>query len=69
MANTDRLYNSFNKVVESVNQLNKEVNAELDHGVGFDTKENRDEFIKYFDEKFTDAVTKYSALKALLQHS
>lgn len=66
--NEDRLYNSFDKVVESVNNLSNEVNAELNHGVGFETKENRDEFIKYFDEKFNDAVQKYAALKVLLQH-
>jgi len=69
MENIDKLYNSFNKVVESVNQLNKEVNAELNHGVGFETKENREDFIKYFDDKFTDIVTKYSALKVMLQNS
>jgi hypothetical protein len=68
MENRDKIENTFEKIVKAVNHLNKEVNAEMNRGVGFETKENREDFIKYFDAKFNEVSKLYSNLKVLLEN-
>jgi hypothetical protein len=68
MENRDKIENTFEKIVKAVNDLNEEVNAEMNHGVGFETKENREDFIKYFDAKFNEVSKQYFYLKVLLEN-
>ena len=55
------------KFVEAVNELNRQSNAELNHGPGFDTPEKRREFQEFFDKKVEAVNAAYSQLKEKLK--
>ena len=51
---------------DAVEELAVEVDVEFSHGAGFGTKQDRKEFIEYFDKKFKNVNKKYEALKVAL---
>lgn len=63
MDKIEKLYEDFGKIVDHGKDLGDELEAENDHGVGFETKENRDDFIEYFDKKVTKLMNGYMNFK------
>jgi len=61
------LINKLFDLQESINELNQQINAELNHGQEI-TAQNKQEFIDFFDPKITAVTTRYQKLKAELQH-
>lgn len=59
----EQIYSMSDELVDAVNDLNDEIDADFNHGAGFGTKKDRDEFIEYFDEKFKNVADKYEGLK------
>jgi len=58
--------NQLFELQKSVNELNVEINAEINHGVGFDGKEKDKEFIEYFDTFFNKVNEEYNKMKSML---
>ena len=61
--NQEQLFDMYCDMVDSVNELNKEVQADFNHGSGFENRQNREDFVKHFNLKFKDVDDKYEALK------
>lgn len=59
--------NLFSKTVKEVNELNKQINAEYNHGSGFGTKALQKDFVEYFDTFFKKANEAYEQLKNIIQ--
>jgi len=64
--NGEQLFDMYSDMVDAVNELNKEVNADFNHGSGFENQQDREIFVKLFNLKFKDVTDKYEALKVAL---
>ena len=62
----DKANDEFQEFVNAVNELNKQVNAELNHGVGFRTSENRKDFKVFFSGKVRDVQSRFHNMTQIL---
>ena len=59
----EKLYDEIYELSGTATNFSKEILAEMNHGVGFETEKHRKDFIKYFDEKFNKLTNQYNKLK------
>ena len=64
----DNLFDTYTELVEETLDLSNELSADLSHG-SFDTKQDRDEFITYFNDRFKNVNNKFEIMKIKLKLS
>ena len=62
----DIIYELQSKLTESAIDFSNNLEADKDHGSGFETKDEREDFVNFFDEKFNKLTEQYNQFKQLL---